>query len=207
MTGIVITFAVPSEGYQAMTELRRASGEGGFTIAEASLVRRTSEGVELLDAIGTDDVVLSDEASRLGADTVAILALVDEAEAGTLEAAVSHLDATVAGINLDEAEREARKRARHEARVKRVAGALAALKAKGKAAEAALDDFADAADERKTATDERLQAKVDAFAERMEARLERTHEALVADLATIARAVDEEPEAPSAPEAEDVPSA
>ena len=191
MTGFIATFAVASEGYQAMTELRRMPADAGLTIQAATLVRRCEQGTELLDAIGGVDAVLAEEAASLETGTVAMLALVEETRPGALEAALGHLDVTVRRVDLDASEREARRRARHEARVNRLAGALAGLKARSEAAEAALMDFADEADARKAAADEDLQARIDHIAEKMEARLERAHDTLVADLDTIARTVDD----------------
>ena len=191
MTGIIATFAVASEGYQAITELRRMPEDAGLAVRAATLVRRTAEGVELLDAIGGVEAQLAEEATSLAPGTVAMLALVDQAREGAFEAALGHLDVTVRHIDVGTSERDARRRARHEERVKKLAGALSSLRAKGEAAQAALDDFADRADGRKAAADEDLQAKVAQFAERMEARLGRAHDTLVADLDTIARSVDE----------------
>ncbi len=50
---ISVIFKVESEGYQAMTELRRAPVNDAFVVTQAALVKKTNGGIVSLDAFDT----------------------------------------------------------------------------------------------------------------------------------------------------------
>lgn len=194
MTGIIVTFAVVSEGYQAVTELRRAPATAGFELSQASLVRRTDEGLELLDTIGDDEIVLPFEAQATPPGTVCLIALVEEGDEGAFDQSLAHLNVTIRRVDPTRSESErkrtAKRQARHDARIKRLARGLSAIKAKGEAAMDALDGFADTADERLNAADETFWDKVDRMADSADEKIAKRRTQLMSDLDTIAAAVD-----------------
>lgn len=186
---IVATFAVESEGYMAITQMRHNPITNDYAVLEAALVKDANGTVDLLDCFGTDAFVVAEPASFVTNNSVALIARVEEEAPEPFNALLQSFDATIerheATKAEEEAARKAKKQAKHDRRVAALHDKIASLKAAGDKIAATVDSAADKADASFAAKSEMISNKVESFATSAEEKAAKASAQLKADVDAI----------------------